>query len=42
MKKLSNILWTAIILLAILFLSFASYHATDSTEVGVRTVKWFG
>jgi regulator of protease activity HflC (stomatin/prohibitin superfamily) len=42
MKRLSNILWIGIIILAILFLSFASYHATDSTEVGVRTIKWLG
>jgi len=42
MKRLSNILGIGIIILAILFLSFASYHATDSTEVGVRTIKWLG
>jgi regulator of protease activity HflC (stomatin/prohibitin superfamily) len=42
MKKLSKIFWSAIALLAILFLSLASYHATDSTGVGVRTVKWLG
>ncbi len=42
MKKLSKILWTAIFVLVMLFVSFASYHSTDSTEVGVRTVKWLG
>ena len=42
MGKLSKILWIGIGLLLFLFLSFASYHATDSTEVGVRTVKWLG
>jgi len=42
MKSLSKILWLGLGLLAFLFLSFASYHATDSTEVGVRTVKWLG
>ncbi len=42
MNRLSRILLTCIGLLVILFLSFASYHATDSTEVGVRTVKWLG
>jgi len=29
-------------LLVFLLFSFSSYHATDSTEVGVRTVKWLG
>jgi regulator of protease activity HflC (stomatin/prohibitin superfamily) len=42
MNRLSRILLTCICLLVILFLSFASYHATDSTEVGVRTIKWLG
>ena len=28
--------------MVILILSFSSYHATDSTEVGVRTIKWLG
>jgi regulator of protease activity HflC (stomatin/prohibitin superfamily) len=42
MKKLSKIFWIGIGLLAILFASFSSYHATDSTEVGVRTIKWLG
>jgi regulator of protease activity HflC (stomatin/prohibitin superfamily) len=42
MRQLSNILWIGIAVLAVLFLSFASYHATDSTEVGVRTIKWLG
>src|SRR5689334_4324594 len=42
MKTFSRILWGGIALLVFLFLSFSSYHATDSTEVGVRTIKWFG
>ena len=42
MRTLSKIFWGGVILLVVLFLSFASYHATDSSEVGVRTVKWFG
>ncbi len=42
MNRLSRLLLTCICVLVILFLSFASYHATDSTEVGVRTVKWLG
>ena len=42
MKTVSRIFWGGIAFLLILFFSFASYHATDSTEVGVRTVKWFG
>ena len=29
-------------MLVFLLFSFSSYHATDSTEVGVRTVKWLG
>jgi len=42
MKTFSRFLLGGIALLIFLFLSFSSYHATDSTEVGVRTVKWFG
>lgn len=42
MKKLASIFWVGLGLLLLLFMSFASYHATDSTEVGVRTVKWLG
>src|SRR3954463_11101330 len=42
MKLISKIFWAGLLLLVVLFLSFASYHATDSSEVGVRTVKWFG
>jgi regulator of protease activity HflC (stomatin/prohibitin superfamily) len=42
MNTFSKILWFSLGLLFILFLSFASYHATDSTEVGVRTIKWLG
>jgi len=42
MKTFNRILWGGIALLVFLFLSFSSYHATDSTEVGVRTIKWFG
>ena len=42
MKTVGKIFWIGIALLGIVMLSFASYHATDSTEVGVRTVKWLG
>src|SRR5262245_45081272 len=42
MKTFARILWGGVIVLVVIFLSFASYHATDSTEVGVRTVKWLG
>src|SRR2546426_416921 len=42
MKTFSRIFWGGLALLVFLFLSFSSYHATDSTEVGVRTIKWFG
>src|SRR5215472_10670946 len=42
MRNLSKLLWVGRAFLAILFFSFSSYHSTDSTEVGVRTVKWLG
>src|SRR6266478_5001233 len=42
MSTAAKILWIAITCLVILFLSLSSYHATDSTEVGVRTIKWLG
>jgi regulator of protease activity HflC (stomatin/prohibitin superfamily) len=42
MKTLAKIFWISIAVLVVLFFSFASYHSTDSTEVGVRTVKWLG
>jgi regulator of protease activity HflC (stomatin/prohibitin superfamily) len=42
MTRIAKVLWVGILLLAFLCLSLASYHATDSTEVGVRTVKWLG
>jgi regulator of protease activity HflC (stomatin/prohibitin superfamily) len=42
MKILGNILVIGLIILAVVFLSFASYHSTDSSEVGVRTIKWLG
>jgi regulator of protease activity HflC (stomatin/prohibitin superfamily) len=42
MKTFGRIFWGGLILLAFLLLSFASYHSTDSTEVGVRTIKWLG
>jgi regulator of protease activity HflC (stomatin/prohibitin superfamily) len=41
-KILGTILWAGLALLAFLFFSFASYHSTDSAEIGVRTVKWLG
>src|SRR5207247_6223132 len=42
MTTLSKILWAGIAFLLVLFLGLASYHSTDSAEVGVRTVKWLG
>jgi hypothetical protein len=42
MKTLARIFWVGVALLLFLFFSFASYHSTDSTEVGVRTIKWLG
>jgi regulator of protease activity HflC (stomatin/prohibitin superfamily) len=42
MNIFGKILWIGLAVLLFLFLSFASYHATDSTEVGVRTIKWLG
>ncbi|HYV25991.1 MAG TPA: SPFH domain-containing protein, partial [Candidatus Eisenbacteria bacterium] len=42
MSTVAKILWFGVALLVFLLFSFSSYHATDSTEVGVRTVKWLG
>ena len=42
MNSFAKFLWGGLLVLAILLLSFSSYHATDSAEVGVRTVKWLG
>ncbi len=42
MKALQTAFWSIVILLALAVFGFSSYHATDSTEVGVRTVKWLG
>src|SRR5678815_6197283 len=42
MTIIARIFWIGITLLVIVLLSLSSYHATDSTEVGVRTVKWLG
>lgn len=42
MNAFAKLLWGGLLVLAILLLSFSSYHATDSAEVGVRTVKWLG
>lgn len=42
MKRLGNIIAISLLLLMVVLLSFSSYHATDSTEVGVRTIKWLG
>jgi len=42
MTIIARILWVGLALLLFIFLSFSSYHSTDSTEVGVRTVKWLG
>jgi regulator of protease activity HflC (stomatin/prohibitin superfamily) len=42
MRTIAKIFWIGVAVLIFLLLSFASYHSTDSTEIGVRTVKWFG
>ena len=42
MNTFAKILWISIAVLAFAFFSLSGYHATDSTEVGVRTVKWLG
>src|SRR5687768_9390346 len=42
MNTAAKILWAGLALMIVLFAGLASYHATDSTEVGVRTVKWLG
>src|SRR4051794_26431791 len=42
MSAVGKILWAGIAFLVILLFSFSSYHSTDSTEVGVRTIKWLG
>ena len=42
MTTIARIFWVGLALLLIFLLSLSSYHATDSTEVGVRTVKWLG
>src|SRR5580765_6533613 len=42
MRILAKVFWISVAVLVFLFFSFASYHSTDSTEVGVRTVKWLG
>src|SRR5262249_22288459 len=42
MKTLGKILWSAMAVAAVLFVGFSGYHSTDSTQVGVRTVKRLG
>jgi SPFH domain / Band 7 family len=42
MKTLSKIFWAGVALLLFLYFMLDSYHSTDSTEVGVRTIKWLG
>ncbi len=42
MTAFGRILWIGILVLLVVLLGFSSYHATDSAEVGVRTVKWLG
>ncbi len=42
MKTLSKVFWGSVAVIVLIFLSLASYHSTDSTEVGVRTIKWLG
>lgn len=42
MKTLTALFWSALGLVLLAILGVSSYHATDSAEVGVRTVKWLG
>jgi hypothetical protein len=42
MKRLGNIIAICVLVLVAVLLGFSSYHSTDSTEVGVRTIKWLG
>ena len=42
MSTVGKIFWFGVALLVFLLLSISSYHATDSTEVGVRTIKMLG
>ncbi len=42
MSTLGKIFWIGVLILGAICLSLSGYHATDSTEVGVRTVKWLG
>lgn len=42
MSQFNKIVWISLLILAALFVGLSGYHATDSTEVGVRTVKWLG
>jgi len=42
MRTFAKVFWAGVGLLIILFLGLSSYHSTDSTEVGVRTIKWLG
>ncbi len=42
MKTSRAVFWSLVGLFVLAILGIASYHATDSTEVGVRTVKWLG
>jgi regulator of protease activity HflC (stomatin/prohibitin superfamily) len=42
MKTAGAMFWICLLVLVVVILSFTSYHSTDSTEVGVRTVKWLG
>ena len=42
MKTAKNLVLLAMGVLFMIFMSFASYRSTDSTEIGVRTIKWLG
>ena len=42
MKTLAKIFWIGVALLVFIVVSLSSFHSTDSTEVGVRTIKWLG
>ncbi len=42
MRAIKNLLVLAIVVIGFIVFGASSYRSTDSTEVGVRTVKWFG
>jgi len=42
MKPLGILLLVAILVAGFILFGFSAYRSTDSTEVGVRTIKWLG